>query len=100
MGWVILLALLGLGISALWLFRVRGGLLMASAAAMLVGAAGYAFQGNPDLGGSPAQASEARGVLPLSDARQAFFGSFSPAESCPPLPRRSAAVDRTRQCVG
>ena len=81
MGWVILLALLGLGISALWLFRVRGGLLMASAAAMLVGAAGYAFQGNPDLGGSPAQGSEARGVLPLSDARHAFFGSFSPAES-------------------
>jgi cytochrome c-type biogenesis protein CcmH len=81
MGWVILLALLGLGISALWLFRVRGGLLMASAAAMLVGAAGYAFQGNPDLRGSPAQASEARGVLPLSDARHAFFGSFSPAES-------------------
>ena len=80
MGWVILLALLGLSIAVLWLFRVRGGLLMAAAAALLVGGAGYAFQGDPDLEGAPTRPSEARGVLPLTEARHAFFGNFSPAE--------------------
>ena len=39
----------------LWLLGVRGGLLTASAAALLLGAAGYALQGSPDLPGAPAR---------------------------------------------
>jgi cytochrome c-type biogenesis protein CcmH len=80
MGWLILLAFIAAAAGALWLLRVRGGLLTASAAALLVGASGYALQGRPGLTGSPATASERREVLPLTDARHAFFGDFAPAE--------------------
>ena len=81
MGWLILLALLAASLAAFWLLGLRGGFLNAAAAALLIGAAGYALQGNPDLPGSPAQSGEARDVLPLTEARHAFFGSFTPAES-------------------
>ena len=81
MGWVILLAMLAAGLVAFRLLGVRGGFLKAAGAALLIGAAGYALQGSPDLPGAPAQASEARGVLPLAEARHAFFGRFAPAES-------------------
>jgi cytochrome c-type biogenesis protein CcmH len=56
-------------------------LLTAAAAALLLGASGYAFQGSPDLPGAPAQSSEARDIIPLTEARHAFFGKFTPAES-------------------
>jgi cytochrome c-type biogenesis protein CcmH len=81
MGWAILLLLVASSLGALWLLRVRGGLLTAAAAALLIGASGYAFQGRPDLPGAPAQGSEGRDVFPLTDARHAFFGHFSAAES-------------------
>lgn len=80
-GWAILLSLLVVSLVACWLLGVRGGLLKAVAAALFVGAVGYAVQGSPDLPGEPAEASEARDVLPLAEARHAFFGSFTPAES-------------------
>ncbi len=81
MGWVILLALIVLTLGAFWLLGLRQGLFKAAAAALLVGAAGYALQGSPDLPGAPAQSSEARQVVPLAEARHVFFGSFTPAES-------------------
>jgi len=81
MGWAILLLLVVLALGSLWTLRVRGGLLKATAAALLVGASGYALQGRPDLAGSPAEASEARDVLPLTEARHAFFGPSTRAES-------------------
>lgn len=81
MGWLTLLALFVLSLGALWLFRVRGGLFKATAAGLFLGAAGYALQGSPDLSGAPSRASEAQSVLPLTEARQAFFGQFTPAES-------------------
>ena len=55
MGWVLLLALFGASIGLLWWLGVRGGLLTGCAAALLLGASGYALQGSPDLPGSPAQ---------------------------------------------
>jgi cytochrome c-type biogenesis protein CcmH len=81
MGWVTLLLLFVAGVGALWLLGVRGGLLKAGAAALFVGAAGYAYEGNPDLPDAPAHSSEAANVLPLAEARRAFFGRFSPEES-------------------
>jgi len=81
MGWVILLALIGLGIGGLRLLGVRGGGLTAGAAALLVGAAGYALQGSPNLRGAPARGTEAGDSFPLTQARHAFFGHFTPAES-------------------
>lgn len=81
MGWVILLLLATACLGLLWRLGVRGGLLTASAAALLLGASGYALQGRPDLPGAPAQGDESRDVFPLTEARHAFFGYFTPAES-------------------
>jgi len=81
MGWLMLLLLAAAGMGLLWLLGVRGGLLTASAAALLLGASGYALQGRPGLPGAPAAAGRAHEFLPLTDARHAFFGHFTPAES-------------------
>lgn len=91
MGWLILLALIAVSLIILWRLQVRGGLLTASAAALLLGASGYALQGRPGLPGSPAAGDEARDVFPLTDARHAFFGNFAPAE---PWLRMSEALAR------
>lgn len=61
MGWLILLLLVALSLGALRLFRVRGGAFTAGAAALLVGAAGYALQGSPDLRG--VRRKESKGVI-------------------------------------
>jgi cytochrome c-type biogenesis protein CcmH len=81
MGWAILLLLIAASLGALWLLGARGGLFTASAAALLIGASGYALQGRPGLAAAPAQGSEGRDVFPLTEARHAFFGFFTPAES-------------------
>jgi cytochrome c-type biogenesis protein CcmH len=81
MGLAILLLLIALSLAGLWLLGVRGGLLKATAAALFLGAIGYAVQGQPDLPGAPAQSTEAANVLPLAEARRAFFGRFTPEET-------------------
>ena len=81
MGWLILLLLIALSLGGLWLLGVRQGALTASAAALLLGASGYALQGRPNLPGSPASGSEVRDVFPLTQARHAFFGELTSAES-------------------
>jgi cytochrome c-type biogenesis protein CcmH len=81
MGWLALLVLLGMSLGLLWALGVRGGLLTASAAALLLGASGYALQGRPGMPGAPAAGEEARDIFPLTEARHAFFGNFAPAES-------------------
>ena len=91
MGWFILLLLFALILALLWLFRVRGGLFTASAAALLLGASGYALQGRPNLRGSPVMVDEGHEIVPLTDARHAFFGHFTPAES---WLRMSEALER------
>ena len=91
MGWIVLLALMLLSIAALWLLGVRRAGLTASAAALLLGGAGYALQGSPDMPGAPALGMEGRDVLPLTEARHAFFGNFTPAE---PWLRMSEALAR------
>ena len=80
MGWLLLVLLVGLALGALWLFGVREGWFKAAAAALLLGASGYALQGSPDLPGAPAPAGQEHDFFPLTDARHAFFGRFAPAE--------------------
>lgn len=75
-GWLMLAALAALGLGAFRLLGLRGPMLQLAAAALLVGAAGYALQGRPGLGGSPRAAYASRGVIPLANARRAFFGEF------------------------
>ena len=91
MGFVFLLLLIALSLGALWLLRVRGAALTASAAALLLGGAGYAFQGRPGLPDAPAQGIDGRDFFPLTQARHQFFGYFTPAE---PWLRISEALAR------
>jgi cytochrome c-type biogenesis protein CcmH len=91
MGWLILIALVAASLGTLWLLRVRGPAFTASAAALLLGGAGYALQGSPEVPAAPAQNSEGRDVFPLTEARHAFFGNFTPAE---PWLRMSEALAR------
>lgn len=100
MGWVILLLLIAASIGLLRLMGVRGGLLTASAAALLLGASGYALQGRPDLPGSPSQGNEVRDVFPLTQARHAFFGNFTPAESWLRMSEALARDGQSEDAVG
>ena len=100
MGWLALLLLFTASLSALWWSGGRGGLLKAGAAALLLGAAGYAFQGRPELRSAPAIGSEGRDVLPLTEARHAFYGNFSSAESWLRISEALARGGNTEDAVG
>ena len=100
MGWLILLGLIGLSLGALRLLGVRGAAFTASAAALIIGAAGYAFQGRPNLPSAPAADSEGRDTFPLTQARHAFFGSFTPAESWLRMSEALARDGKSEDSVG
>lgn len=100
MGWAILLLLIIAALGTLRLLGVRGGMLTAAGAALLLGASGYALQGRPSLGGEPAQGSEALDVLPLTDARHAFFGHFSASESWLRISEALARHGKGEEAVG
>jgi cytochrome c-type biogenesis protein CcmH len=100
MGWLILILLIASAVGALRLFGVRGGLLTASAAALLLGGAGYALQGRPELPGSPAAGTEAADVFPLTEARHAFFGNFTPAESWLRMSEALARDGKSEDAIG
>lgn len=91
MGWFALLFLIGAALAILWLLGVRRGFLTGGAAALLLGASGYAFQGRPGLPSAPARSGEGHEVIPLTDARHAFYGYFAPAET---WLRMSEALER------
>lgn len=100
MGWIILLALMCFCTAGLWLLGVRGAGLTASIAALLIGGAGYAFQGSPDLPSSPSQGTETRDIFPLTQARHAFFGQFSPEESWLRISEALARDGQSADAVG
>jgi cytochrome c-type biogenesis protein CcmH len=94
MGLVILIALTLLSLGAVWLLRVRGPAFTAVAAALLLGGAGYALQGRPGIPAAPADELEGRDYFPLTQARHAFFGEFTAAET---WLRMSEALERDGQ---
>lgn len=94
MGWIILLVLVALSLGLLRALGVRSGLLTGCAAALLLGASGYALQGSPDVPVARADSVAAHEIFPLTDARHAFFGFFTPAES---WLRMSEALERDGQ---
>ena len=100
MGWLILILLMAGGLIVLWRLGVHGGLLTASAAALLLGASGYALQGNPDLPGAPRRGEEQADIFPLTDARHAFFGHFTPAESWLRISEALARDGKSEDAVG
>ena len=99
-GFALLLLLIALSMGTLWLLGVRGAALTASAAALLLGGAGYALQGRPGLPGAPAQGMEGRDVFPLTEARHAFFGEFTPAESWLRMSEALARDGQSEDAVG
>jgi cytochrome c-type biogenesis protein CcmH len=100
MGWLLLLLLAAASLGLLWGLGVRGGLLTASAAALFLGASGYALQGRPDLRGAPAAAGEGHDIFPLTDARHAFYGHFTPAESWLRISEALARDGKSEDAVG
>src|SRR5690242_15547549 len=100
MGWLVLLLFMVLSLAGLWLLGVRSAALTASAAALLLGGAGYALQGSPDLPGAPSQGLEGRDVFPLIQARHAFFGEFAPAETWLRMSEALARDGKTEDAVG
>lgn len=100
MGWFVLGVLLAISIGLIWIQRVRGGLLTASAAALLVGASGYALQGRPDLPAAPAEQADKSDAFPLTDARHAFFGHFTTAESWLRMSEALARDGKSEDAVG
>jgi cytochrome c-type biogenesis protein CcmH len=100
MGWLFLLLLIAGSLLLLWRLGVHGGLLTASAAALLLGASGYALQGQPNLRGAPARNAEAGDIFPLTDARHAFFGHFTPAESWLRISEALARDGKSEDAVG
>jgi len=99
-GWAILLLLLALAVGALWLMRVRGPMLQACGAALLLGAAGYALQGSPGLPGAPADTELEHQFVPLAQARHAFFGNFSADESWLTMSEALERDGNTEDAVG
>ncbi|MDR6850895.1 tetratricopeptide (TPR) repeat protein [Sphingomonas sp. BE123] len=82
MGWV-MLAVIGAGaFVALGLFGAPRALWTLGAAALMLGATGYALQAKPGLAGAPVSASKAvveddAGVVRLRELRGAMFGRFT-----------------------
>ena len=99
-GFVVLLLLIALSLGALWLLGVRGAALTASAAVLLLGGAGYALQGSPGVPGAPAQGMEAGDIFPLTQARHAFFGEFTPAESWLRMSEALARDGKSEDAIG
>ena len=99
-GWIVLLALVGLSLAALRLLGARGVMLQICAAALMFGAAGYAVQGRPGLSGASPRARIDTGTMLLTDARHAFFGSFSAEESWMRFSEGLARAGKSKDAVG
>jgi cytochrome c-type biogenesis protein CcmH len=79
-GWLLLLLLIAAALAGLWTMGVRGALLQLAAAALLLGAAGYALSGRPTLSGGASASRASVASIPLTSARHAFFGKFGANE--------------------
>ncbi|MFL6764074.1 MAG: tetratricopeptide repeat protein [Sphingomicrobium sp.] len=100
MGWLMLALLIAVSVALLWQLHVRGGFLTAGVAALLLGASGYALQGSPGLAGAPAKGGGRHDVFPLTEARHAFFGYFTPAESWLRISEALARDGKSEDAVG
>ena len=92
--------MIGATVAALWLLRVRGPMLTLAGAALMVGAAGYALQGRPSLAGSPNLAATRAPPVPLTEARKALMGQFTPADTWMTISESYASRGQTKDAVG
>jgi tetratricopeptide (TPR) repeat protein len=83
MGWIILLLMALALLVALWRFaRLDRGPMQFLLAALLIAAAGYAWQGRPSLEGAPRAAAAPARVPPnpFADVRRDVFGGFDASD--------------------
>jgi cytochrome c-type biogenesis protein CcmH len=99
-GLLILVVVAGLALGALRLLGVSGPLLTMAAAALMLGAAGYALQGQPDLSGTPARGTAEARHVPLGEARHALLGQFTKSEHWLIIADSYAARGKTEDAVG
>ena len=99
-GWITLLVLIGASAGTLRLLGLRGGLLQLVGAALLFGAAGYAWQGRPELPGQARQTVQHKPPIPLTRLRQAFDGNFNPNEHWHVMATARASRGETADAVG
>ena len=99
-GWLTLLALIAVSAGTLRLLGLRGGLLQLAGAALLFGAAGYAWQGRPDLPGPHARSIQHEPPIPLTRLRQAFDGNFNPNDHWHVMAAARASRGETADAVG
>jgi cytochrome c-type biogenesis protein CcmH len=99
-GLSILALMLAATIALLWLLRLRGPMLTLAAAALMLGAAGYALQGRPGLAGSPDLAARRDPPVPLTAARKALMGQFTAADTWITISEGFASRGQTKDAVG
>jgi cytochrome c-type biogenesis protein CcmH len=99
-GFLILLGLAGAALGTLRLARLKGPVLTMAAAALMFGGAGYALQGRPGLGGSPAERSAQSRHVPLARARHILIGRFTKSEHWMIIADSFAARGETQDAVG
>ncbi len=99
-GLLILALILAAALAVVWLFGLRGPMLTLTAAALMLGAAGYAVQGRPWLGGSPDGSAAHRAPVPLTEARKALMGQFTAADTWMTIAEGFAARGQTEDAVG
>jgi cytochrome c-type biogenesis protein CcmH len=99
-GWFALLLLIGATLAAFWLLRVRGAMLQMVGAALLFGAAGYAFLGRPGLPSSQRTTDQRQAPIPVTNLRHAFFGRFTPTEHWLVISESLSSRGKTQEAAG
>ena len=99
-GLLILLLLVLVTLAAVRWLGVSGPLLMLAATVLMVGAAGYAWQGRPGLAGAPASGTARLRHVPLAEARHAMLGRFTKSEHWLIIADSFAARGKTADAVG
>ena len=99
-GWLLLALIAAAALGALRLLGLRSPMLQLGAAALLLGSAGYALQGRPEVSGSAGAARAERTPVPLTSLRHAFFGNFTPTEHWLVLSEALARRGNTADAAG
>lgn len=100
-GLLLVLVLTAAALGTMRLAGLRGGMLTLAASALMLGAAGYALGGRPGLPGSPRSAqAEGAAPIPLTGARNLFFGRFGGSQHWLIISDSLAARGKTQDAVG
>ena len=99
-GLLILALVVAVTLGVLRLLKLRGAILTLAAAALMLGAAGYALQGRPWLAGNPHLAATRPPPVPLTAARKALMGQFNAADMWMTISEGYASRGQTQDAVG